>query len=46
MNLFLNENWREIMDEVLPSFSEAISQIVQVYLNRFFGKFAYDDLWL
>lgn len=46
MNLFLNENWRDIINEVLPSFTDALNQIVKVYLNRFFNKFAYDDLWI
>jgi len=34
MNLFLNENWREILKEVGPAITDAISTVFVTILGR------------
>lgn len=46
MNLFLNENWRDIFQELRPSIQDAFSQIVGSLINSVFSKVAYSDIYL
>jgi len=46
MNLFINENWRDILKELKPSIQDTISQILQNIINRIFAKIPYDDIFL
>lgn len=46
MNLFLNENWQDIFQELKPSIEDAFSQIVNSLLNSVFAKVPYSDFYL
>uniref|UniRef100_A0A1B0CZX6 Uncharacterized protein n=1 Tax=Phlebotomus papatasi TaxID=29031 RepID=A0A1B0CZX6_PHLPP len=46
MNLFLNENWKDILDELKPAINEAFSQIFNTIINTIFAKIAYSDIYL
>lgn len=46
MNLFLNENWQDILNELKPSFQDAFSQIINSLINGIFAKVAYSDIYL
>lgn len=46
MNLFLNENWKDILGELKPSISSALEQIFEIIINRIFAKVPYDELFL
>lgn len=46
LNTFLNENWREVWNELQPSIHVAIAEIVKSVLHTVFKKFAYEDLYL
>ncbi|XP_037827504.1 protein takeout-like [Lucilia sericata] len=42
MNLFLNENWKEIYDEVRGSLNKAYAKVFKDVLNAVFSKYPYD----
>ncbi|CAB0006990.1 unnamed protein product [Nesidiocoris tenuis] len=44
MNLFLNENWREIFREVEPAFSQAFSQSFKGIANRIFSRIPKNEI--
>lgn len=44
-NLFLNENWRDVFNEINKSVFDAFSQIVENVLNNIFQKVPYDELF-
>lgn len=46
MNEFLNENWRDILDELKPSITYAVSEILKGIINRIFAKIPYDSVFL
>lgn len=46
MNLFLNENWRDILNELKPSITSALEQIFEAIVNRIFAKVPYKELYL
>lgn len=46
MNKFLNENWRDILNELNPSITSALEQILEAIINRIFGKVPYRELYL
>lgn len=46
MNLFLNENWSDILGELKPAISSALEQIFELIINRIFAKVPYEDLYL
>lgn len=45
-NLFLNENWEDIFNELKGTIFEAFALIVQQVLNNIFGKVPYEELFL
>lgn len=45
MNVFLNENWKDILDELKPAVVEAFSQIFASIINSIFSKLSYDDVF-
>lgn len=45
MNGFLNENWQEILNELKPSLSETISQILISILSGTFSRIPYNDIY-
>lgn len=45
MNLFLNENWEDILKELKPSITEALSQIFSALINAVFAKVPYNEIW-
>lgn len=44
-NLFLNENWSDVFNEINKSVFDAFSQIIENVLNNIFQKVPYDDLF-
>ncbi|CAO1387006.1 unnamed protein product [Diamesa hyperborea] len=46
MNLFLNDNWQDILKELKPSISEALSQIFAALINAVFNKVPYNEIWI
>lgn len=46
MNLFLNENWQIILDELKPAVRETLAQILSGVINAVFDKLPYNDLFL
>ena len=42
MNLFLNENWQEIFNEVHDSLSAAYSNVLKDLINEVFTKYPYE----
>lgn len=46
MNTFLNENWRDILNELKPSITSALEQILEAIINRIFAKVPYKELYL
>lgn len=46
MNTFLNDNWRDILNELKPSITSALEQIFEAIVNRIFAKVPYKELYL
>jgi len=46
MNQFLNENWRDIFNELKPAVTYAVEEILKGIINRIFFKIPYDDIYL
>ncbi|KAL0281109.1 UNVERIFIED_CONTAM: hypothetical protein PYX00_002205 [Menopon gallinae] len=46
MNAFLNENWKEILQEIQPAVEEALGQAFKEIARRLFSKVPYDDIFL
>lgn len=45
MNVFLNENWEVILNELRPSLSETISQIIVSLVSGTFARIPYKELF-
>lgn len=45
-NLFLNENWLDILNELKPVLKKAIAKICNGVVGPIFAKFPYNDLFL
>ncbi|CAO1407089.1 unnamed protein product [Diamesa serratosioi] len=45
MNLFLNDNWEDILKELKPAVSDALSQIFAAIINAVFGKVPYNEIF-
>lgn len=45
MNVFLNENWIELLNELRPSLSETISQITVNVVSGTFARIPYNDIF-
>lgn len=45
MNLFLNENWQIILQELKPAVRETLAQILSGIINSVFDKLPYSDLF-
>lgn len=46
MNQFLNENWRDILNELKPAVTLAVEEILKSIINRIFSKVPYSDIYL
>lgn len=46
MNIFLNENWRDILNELKPSITSTLEQILEAIINRIFAKVPYKEMYL
>lgn len=46
MNMFLNENWQIILQELKPAVKTTLTQIIGGIINNVFDKLAYDELFL
>lgn len=46
MNRFLDENWKDVTDELYPSLKEAVGAIVTSIARGLFSKIPFDDLFL
>lgn len=45
-NLFLNENWSDILRELKPVMTKAIGAIYRAMADPIFNKFPYEELFL
>lgn len=45
MNLFLNENWQIILQELKPAVRTTLSQIIASIFNSVFDKVPYQELF-
>lgn len=45
MNLFLNENWKEIFAELKPVVEDTFAEIIRHVVNNVFNTFPYDSLF-
>lgn len=46
MNVFLNENWREILGELKPAMQDAFGSAFREITNRMYSRVPYDKLYL
>ncbi|XP_050527048.1 protein takeout-like [Daktulosphaira vitifoliae] len=46
MNVFLNENWRELSSDIQSVMEEAINSIIYGYISRFFGEVPMDEIFV
>ncbi|KAK9504239.1 hypothetical protein O3M35_010614 [Rhynocoris fuscipes] len=46
MNRFLNENWKEVTNELGPAVGEAFSDIFRLLLTRIAAQVPYDEIYL
>ncbi|KAG5676048.1 hypothetical protein PVAND_005902 [Polypedilum vanderplanki] len=44
-NLFINDNWRDILKEIKPAMSESIAAVYKQIINNIFGNIPYDELF-
>ncbi|XP_054726279.1 protein takeout-like [Anastrepha obliqua] len=45
LNEFLNQNWRDVWNELQPSIHVAIAEVIKSVLQTLFKRFAYEDLY-
>lgn len=45
-NLFLNENWEDVINELKPALRDAIGAIAGNVIKSVFSKFPYSNYWL
>lgn len=45
MNLFLNENWQDILKELKPAIVLAFEEILKGIINRIFAKVPYEEIF-
>lgn len=45
MNQFLNQNWRDILNELKPAITFAVEEILKGIINRIFMKVSYDEIY-
>lgn len=46
MNLFLNQNWRDIFNELKPAITFAVEEILKGIINRIFMRVPYAEIFL
>lgn len=46
MNQFLNQNWRDILNELKPAITFAVEELLKSIINRIFAKVPYNDIFL
>jgi hypothetical protein len=44
VNMFLNDNWRDIATEVQPLLESKIGQLLEEFSNKIYHRFALDRL--
>lgn len=45
-NLFLNENWSDVINELKPALRDAMGIITGNVIRAVFDRFPYDEFWL
>lgn len=45
MNVFLNQNWRDIFNELKPAITFAVEEILKGIINRIFIRIPYSDIF-
>ncbi|KAL5273083.1 hypothetical protein ACFFRR_000072 [Megaselia abdita] len=46
LNIFLNENWKDVWTELQPSIHSAIAEVMKSIMKNIFIKFSYEELFL
>lgn len=44
MNLFLNDNWRNVAQEIKPALEQTIGDLFKRFSNKIYHKFPIDEL--
>lgn len=45
MNMFMNQNWRDILEELQPGFETALGMAFQSVAHQFFHKVPYNKIF-
>jgi hypothetical protein len=45
MNMFLNENWQELLAELKPNIATTFGEIIENVINNVFSKRPYKELF-
>jgi len=45
MNMFMNQNWREILKDLQPAFESALGMAFQSVAHQFFHKVPYGKIF-
>lgn len=45
MNQFLNENWKDILNELKPPINDGFGKVFFTIINHVLNNFAYEDLF-
>lgn len=46
MNVFLNENWQDIFNELKPAVQDSFAAVFKELANRMFKKVSFNDIYL
>lgn len=46
MSIFLDENWKEVNNEIAPALSETVNMIITAVVMGVFTKVPYEDIFL
>jgi len=46
MNLFLNENWKDILQELKKPITDGFGNIFATIINHIFNSFSYSDMFV
>lgn len=44
MNLFLNDNWRNVAQEIKPVLEETVANLFKKFANKLFHKYPLDEI--
>lgn len=45
MNLFLNDNWKQVANEIRPVLEDSVAMLFKKFANKIFHKFPIDTIF-